>query len=557
MANVKLKCVCFCFTDDAVQWLNEFLKKRYTDMGLGRCDEGSDPWPPFRINYFTTPVFIHKSQFEMQTRMETESATSARVFGEIEDIPEITKSPRLKSIEEIFKSTDSYHPNKILIEGHPGIGKTTLTKEVCVRWAKGELLCSDKFVFLLFLRDPFVRRITNAQQLIEYFTSNCKVNLICYYLEEKCGADVTFVIDGFDELNIELRYNSFFTRLIQGKLLNKARVVVTSRPLASSGLHRVVDRRVEILGFERSDRERIINEALKNNPEKLKSLHRHFQRHPDIDAVCYIPLLLNIMIFLCELGYLPPTITEMYTNFILHTICRHLKRKRQMGDEEWVTKMEEFPEPVCSVLNMLQKVAFDGVMNDRIVFEEKDLPDHEMCKNDPTCFGLLQSTKCYSPTVIGAPVLTFNFYHFQLQEYFAAKHIMSLPDSEAYDLIRKHFFVKNNEWDSDDTCSSDEDGSDDEDGSGNEDGSRNEDVNSSDNTQSESDYSSSSGGDEHPDDLTIRLSYVWIFLFGLTKGNFTPLQGYLSTYSDSDDEEEENERYFKVSICVYNNLSCL
>ena len=107
-------------------------------MGHTRHDEGSDPWPPFKINCFTTPVFIRKRQ--MQTEIETESATSARVFGDIEDIPEVTKSPRLKSIEEIFELTDSYHPIKILIEGHPGIGKTTLTKEISVRWAKGELL---------------------------------------------------------------------------------------------------------------------------------------------------------------------------------------------------------------------------------------------------------------------------------------------------------------------------------------------------------------------------------------------------------------------------------
>ena len=376
-------------------------------------------------------------------------------------------------------------------------------------------------------------KITNEQQLIEYFTSNSKVKLIHHYLEDKRGADVTFIIDGFDELNVELRRESFFTRLIQKKLLDKARVVVTSRPLASSSLHRVVDRHVEILGFGRNDRERIINETLKNSPQKLKILHRHFQCHPDIDAVCYIPLVLNIIIFLCELGYLPPTVTEMYTNFILHTICHHLKKKGQMGDDERVTIMEEFLEPVCSVLKMLQKVAFEGIISDRIVFEEKDLPDHELCRNDPTCFGLLQPTKCYSPKVIGAPVLTFNFYHLQLQEYFATKHIMNLPEGEVYDLIRRHFFIKNNEWDSDDTSSSDEDGSDDEDISGNEN------VNSSEDSQS--DLSSSSGSDEHPDDLNIRLSYVWIFLFGLTKGNFIPLQRYLSSYSDSDDEDE-NER---------------
>ena len=188
---------------------------------------------------------------------------------------------------------------------------------------------------------------------------------------------------------------------------------------------------------------------------------------------------------------------------------------------------------------MLQKVAFDGLISDKIVFKEKDLPDHELCRIDHTCFGLLQSTECYSPTVISAPVLTFNFYHLELQEYFAAKHIISLPEGKAYDLIRKRFFAKYNEWDPDDTCSSGEDGSD---GS-------NESIESED-SQSDSDHS---GSDEHPDDICIRLLYVWIFLFGLTKGKFAPLQYYLSMYNDSD-KEEKDERYFIVIVC--NDLCC-
>ena len=507
-------------------------------MGLIRCDEENDPWLPVKITSFTTPAFIHHKQ--LQTKRKTEEATSARIHGDIEDIPNITKSARLKSIKEIFESIDSKDPHIILIEGHPGIGKTTLTKEVCVKWAKGELLSSDKFVFLLFLRDPAVQRITNEQQLIEYFTSNSKVKLIHHYLEDKCGAGMTLIIDGFDELNVELCRKSFFTRLIKRKVLKKARVVVTSRPLASICFHDIVDKRIEILGFDRSSREKFVDDIMmKDYPDELQRLRLHFQRYPNIDAVCYIPLVLNIMIFLCIQDYLPSTATEMYTNFILHTICHHLKRKGIMREDEKVTKIEEFPQPVRNVLNMLQKVAFDGLVSDKIVFEEKDLPDHEMCRIDPTCFGLLQSTKCYSPTVVGAPVLTFNFYHLQLQEYFAAKHIMSLPQGEAYDLIREHFFVKYNEWYCDDTCKSDEDGSD---GS-------NESMKSED-TQSDSGHS---GSDEHPDDISIRLSYAWILLFGLTKGKFAPLQCYLSMYNDSD-EEEEDERYFIVIVC--NDLCC-
>ena len=267
-------------------------------MGLTRCDEENNSLLPVKIASFTTPAFIHHRQ--IQTKRKTKVATSARIYGDIEDIPEVTKSARLRNIEEIFESIDSKDPHVILIEGHPGIGKTTLTKELCIRWAKGKLLSSDKLVLLLFLRDPAVQRITNEQQLIEYFISNSKVKLIHQYLEEEYGANVTLIIDGFDELDTELCRKSFFTRLIKRKVLKKARVVVTSRPLASICFHGIADKRIEILGFDKSSREKFVDDVMiKDYPDELKRLCEHFQRYPNIDAVCYIPLVLNIMIFLC------------------------------------------------------------------------------------------------------------------------------------------------------------------------------------------------------------------------------------------------------------------
>ena len=536
-------------TDDAVQRLSEHLKAEYISMGLAKRDEESDPWPPVKITTFTTPVFIHHKQ--LQTKPKTEAATEERAIGNIEDIPEVTKAPRLKSIKQIF---DSKCPNRILIEGHPGIGKTTLSKEICVRWAKDKLLCSDKLVFLLFLRDPAVQKITNEEQLIEYFTkSPSEVTLIHQYVKEKCGAGVTLIIDGFDELNVNSCCKSFFTRLMKRKLLNKARIVMTSRPSASFCFHEIVDKHVEILGLDKSTREQYVNEALKNYPDypkNLKKLQKHFQRYPNIDVVCYIPLVLNIMIFLiCVLEYFPLTTTEMYTSIILHTICLYLKRKGIMKGNETVTKMDEFPKPVCDVLEKLEKVAYDGLIQGRIVFEGEHLPDHEMCKNDPTCFGLLQSSKCFSATDIGAPVLTFNFHHLQLQEYFAARYVMRLPENEAYNIIRRHFFIKSPELDSDDEFFSDGDTKnldniyDSKDLQSNHSSSGDTDDDSSTSGDSDADSSSGDSDDmddgEHPDDVRIRLSNVWIFLFGLTRGDCAPLRRHLLTYRDIDDVEDE------------------
>ena len=535
-------------TDNVVQSLSERLKEGYINSGLSKRDEENDSWPPDNIGFFTTPVFVH--QEELQAKKDIESTTYKRVYGNIEDIPKVTKTCRLKSIEEIFKPiNNSKHPNTILIEGHPGIGKTTISKEICRRWGKGELLCSDKLLFLLLLRDPNVQKITSEKQLIAYFTN--EVSLIHHFLEQKCGAGVTLIIDGFDELNTKSCCKAFFIKLAKRKILNKAKIVITSRPFASICFHQVMDRRIEILGFDKHTRQHYIDEALKHYPNKIKKLQQHLQCYPGIDAACYIPLLLNILTFLCKLGYFPPTTTEMYTNFILHMICHYLKRNNMMKNDESVTKIEEFSKCVCDVLEMLGKVAFDGLKQDKIVFEKEDLPDHELCKTDPTCFGLLQSTECYSLKVVGSPVLTFNFYHLELQEYFAARHVMNLPQEEAHDFISKHFFIKLSEWDSDDEQYSGEDVSgvddvdddvDDDDDDDNDDG--DDDDDDGEDSQSNQSDTDNLDYDEHLDDVRSRFSYVWKFLFGLTKGNFAPLQNYLSAYSDSNDEDNEERRYF-------------
>jgi len=80
--------------------------------------------------------------------------------------------------------------------------------------------------------------------------------------------------------------NHFFVKLIQNKILPDSRIVVTSRPTASVCLHHIVDRRIEILGFDHTSRTNYAIEALKDSPYKLKKLLEHFQQYPNIDAIC-------------------------------------------------------------------------------------------------------------------------------------------------------------------------------------------------------------------------------------------------------------------------------
>ena len=472
-------------------------------MGHGIRDEENNPWPPIKITSFTTPVCIHVKQ--LQTKEATTAAIAKRSVGKIQHIPDVTKSIELKSIEQIFEPIDSKYPKSILISGHPGIGKTTLVKEVCIQWAKDKLLKSTQLVLLLHLSDPNVQKITNELQLIQYFvtssSASSKIKIIQRYLEDKQGAGVTLIIDGFDGLgDIDLSQESFFTGLIKMRILKKARIVITSCPSVSICLHQMVDKRIEILGFGKSSKEHFINENLKDYPDKKKRLQQHLQLYPSIKAVCYLPLIFSIMVFLCIQGDLPDTMTKMYTQFIMHMICRHLKKKGIMKVEENITSMEDFPKPVCNVLKMLGGVAYNGLLDNRTHFEEKDLPDHEMCKSDPTCFGLLQATKCYSAQTIGTPVLIFSFYHEHLQKYFAAKHFMSLPVNEAYDLITKYFFSKCGSADTDSSSDSADTDSSSDDIISNEDVSSVDDDNNNDDDDDDDDDNDNDDDDDDDDD---------------------------------------------------------
>ena len=431
----------YCFYPSiVVEWLSAFMKGQYCNTRLKKLDEENDPWPPVKTKGYITLALMY--QKNLQTREETTQTIFLRTKGDISNIPEKIDSQKLKDITQIFSSQSGSIPNSILIEGHPGIGKTTLVKEICVQWAEGKLLTSDKLVLLLLLRDPNVQRITNVQQLIEHFTqSTSKVIQLHSYLEDNHGADVTLIIDGFDELSNQLRNKSFFVNLIEKKCLPDAKIVVTSRPTASTCLHQIVDRRIEILGFDQSSRMKYSKEALQDFPYRLEKLQKHFQQYPNIDAICYIPLIMSIIVFLCmcQPEDLPPTASKMYHSFVLHTICHYLKRTGKIAEDEHINKMEHLPQPVQQALQQLQKVAFDGLVEDKIVFTMDDLPD--ICRDDPTCYGLLQSVECYCSDEIGTPTKSFNFLHLGIQEYFAAKYVATLPEDEVYTLMKESFLV--------------------------------------------------------------------------------------------------------------------
>ena len=351
-----------------------------------------------------------------------------------------------KNISSIFVSVTAsdgltINPCIILIEGAPGIGKTVLAKEIAFQWANNKLLSCKKILLLLLLRECNFKNIKSIENLVEHVVKSSKIPAyLAEYLLQTEGKDLAIVFDGYDEVSEEDRKNSIIADIIYRKIFSKCCLVITSRPTASSNLHSIVDCRAEIVGFTEEDRLDYIQTALQGNDHKVKALTLYLQSNPTINALCYIPLNMTILLCLAEgsMNRLPKTQTEMYKQFIGMTIVRFIQKSSSIV----VTGIANLPDPYNKVFEELAQLAYKALKIDKIVFTldeiEKACPNLTMTSSNWSGLGLLKAVQHFE---LSNNSVTFHFLHFSIQEYMAAWYISALSDSEQIKLLNKTFFM--------------------------------------------------------------------------------------------------------------------
>ena len=124
------------------------------------------------------------------------------------------------------------------------------------KWNLAETYWVLEVVFIQ-LRNQRIRCAESLEQLLRHSDSDT-CNKVCKQLQQELGDGVMLVLDGFDELSEQQRTKkSCISELLNGDILPKATLLITSRPLATVSLNQLLphepDQHIGVVGFSEDD----------------------------------------------------------------------------------------------------------------------------------------------------------------------------------------------------------------------------------------------------------------------------------------------------------------
>ena len=355
--------------------------------------------------------------------------------GGVEQVPHVKVPLNYEHILS-FSPPAGIARKRVLIEGIPGSGKSTLVQRMCHDWSVGRFAQEYKVVIQVILRSLPKDQKLSLEDLI--FTSVGNADIVregTDFVTTRDGQEVLFIFDGFDELSEEMRKKSPVHDIITGHLAPQSSFVVTTRPISAEDLYHTVDRRVEISGFGDEEVEKFITEYFVSNPSAGEKLLSTLSLHPHIKSLCYTPLPLLMICYVTSLGGDSPellTLHELFECVIIHTINHNLKRvnqKEQAASLQDVIRL--FPS-----FNKLIQMALEGLEKDTIIFSDFDF---EVAS---AFHGLFNCIPAHSR--FGIISRTWHFLHLTLQEFMAALAVAKKTPEEQVTFWRRHLTLRYN-----------------------------------------------------------------------------------------------------------------
>ena len=332
-----------------------------------------------------------------------------------EKIARATAEQRVVETTEIFNPHEECkQPRKVLIEGMPGMGKTTYCNKVAYDWAismKNEGDCFPEFemVLLLKCRDVEIESdlwgAIDDQLLPDEIHQKEREKFFEFIRQNQ--SKVLLILDGLDELPSSKLPG--FTDVIQGKMLPLCHLVVTARHEAGIPMRKVCDTLLEIEGFTYQESKKFIHKYFAGKEDLAEKLLDKIRNEERLKEMTANPLNTALLCLLCEdfQGILPEIRTQLYLEIVQCVLIRYRKKKGIPVENENLIEIYK------DELKLLGLIALKGLYEDNMYFEGKKLADLPG-------FGFLSAQPGSSKR---RPCMCYGFTHKSFQEFFAAHYL--------------------------------------------------------------------------------------------------------------------------------------
>ena len=427
--------------------LSHFNKKLRDWYGENPLPYYFDPrcykWMPNVSKAYIHPEIISKEEQEEQPDSHKEAVLHRRITekrsGDTDEYiysgdTEEGSSDTVQLTKLLEASISGEKGKCVLVEGSPGIGKSTLAWQVCHRWGRRQLFDQYSTVLLLPLRNTEVQQAKQVEDLIKDEKDVIQ--------EIGTGIDTLIIMDGLDELPSHLlSKQTIFTDLLSGNVFSDATILVTSRPSATQQLLTYWKKRISKHFIIQGFKERNIIEYTESilSGENLAVFQKHLSIHPHIQAIMYVPLhSALVMAVYLQHKQLPKTLTQLYMMLAEMFLSQYLDdHPEHCGEEEISCAIGlELPKLVYAQFTQLCKIAFDTVCRQELIFTNKTMPKalHDL--------GFTDSV----PGLYMRRTYSYNFLHLSIQEFLAAYHVSLLSPQEQEQLLlrsREEHHLKN------------------------------------------------------------------------------------------------------------------
>ena len=357
-----------------------------------------------------------------------------------------TAEQRVVETTEIFKPHEECEkPRKVLIEGKPGIGKTTYCNKVAYDWATKKHEAEDffpEFELVLLLKCCDVDIESNLwdaidDQLLPREIKTEEREKFFNFIRQN-QSKVLLVLDGLDEIPTRKLPKSF-SEVISGKILPRCYLLVTARNEAGIPVRKDCDTLLEVEGFSAEDAKEFILKYFKGKEDMAHALLDNLSFDSRLEELTYFEgrgdmghdLLANMSIdstpgkltanplntaLLCLLfeefqGKLPQSRTQLYSEIIQCVLIRYRKKKGLAVDN--TDLMERYKDQ----LEHLGLIALNSLREGAPHFEDKQLGNKH---SDLTEFGFLSVQPGRSKR---RPCFRYGFTHKSFQEFFAGYYL--------------------------------------------------------------------------------------------------------------------------------------